>query len=229
MRLAAFGCATCGYDRSVIIYGLMRDRRLDILDSAAELIAERGFNQTSVDEVVRRAGLCGKSHFYHYFKSKEELGLAVLDRGFEKFVEGGLAVMRDPLADPMTRLFLFIDSVVELQAQKGCKGGSVLGGLAAELADTHELFRARIGLVFQRWTDHLQALLWELRPRLREGADTERLARFVIASLEGALMMSRVSREICVMEGVAQDLKQYLAMQVEGGTVVVQVGEGGPS
>ena len=192
----------------------MSDRRTLILDAAAEIIAERGFNQTSVDDVIRRAGLCGKSHFYHYFRSKEELGYAVLDRRFESFAESGLSVLRDPMIDPLERLFRFIDSLVELQAKKGCKGGSVFGGLAAELADTHEGFRERIDAVFQRWSEHIQALLWELRPRLRPDAEPERLARFIIASLEGALLMSRVSREICVMEGIVVDLKRFVSMHL---------------
>jgi TetR/AcrR family transcriptional repressor of nem operon len=192
----------------------MSDRRTRILDAAAEIIAERGFNQTSVDDVIRRAGLCGKSHFYHYFRSKEELGFAVLDRRFDSFAESGLSLLRDLRADPLDRLFRFIDSIVELQAKKGCKGGSVFGCLAAELADTHEGFRERIDSVFQRWSAHIQALLWELRPRLRADADAERLARFIIASLEGALLMSRVAREIHVMEGIADDLKRFVQMHL---------------
>jgi TetR/AcrR family transcriptional repressor of nem operon len=198
----------------------MTDRRTLILDAASEVIAERGFNQTSVDDVIKRAGLCGKSHFYHYFRSKEELGFAVLDRRFEQFAIHTLSLLRDPGLDPLERLFQFIDSMVELQAQRRCKGGSVFGGLAAELADTHEGFRERIDLLFQRWSQQTQALLWELKPRLRHDSDSERLARFIIASLEGALLMSRVSREICVMEGIAEDLKRYVALQLEDGARV---------
>ena len=192
----------------------MADRRTLILDAASEIIAERGYNQTSVDDVIRRAGLCGKSHFYHYFRSKEELGFAVLDRRFEQFATYGLSLLGDLKSDPLERLFRFIDAMVELQAQRQCKGGSVFGGLAAELADGHEGFRERIDSLFQRWSEHTQALLWELKPRLRPDTDSERLARFIIASLEGALLMSRVSREICVMEGIATDLKRFVELQL---------------
>ena len=198
----------------------MSDRRTLILDAAAEIISQRGFNQTSVDDVIKRAGLCGKSHFYHYFRSKEELGFAVLDRRFESFADSGLSLLRDPKVDPLERLYRFIDSTVELHAQKGCKGGSVFGCLAAELSDTHEGFRSRIDQVFQRWSEHIQGLLWELRPRLRPEADVERLARFIIASLEGALLMSRVSREICVLEGIAADLKRFIGMHLHDETFI---------
>ena len=190
------------------------DRRTLILDAAAEIIAERGFNRTSVEDVIRQAGLCGKSHFYHYFRSKEELGYAVLDRRFECFAESGLALLGDSTVDPLDRLYRFMDSLVSVQAQRGCKGGSVFGGLAAELSDTHEGFRERIEQVFTRWSEQIQSLLIEARPRLRPDADPLRLARFIIASLEGALLMSRLSREICVLEGIAADLKRFIAMHL---------------
>jgi TetR/AcrR family transcriptional repressor of nem operon len=93
----------------------MTERRLQILDAAATLIAERGYTSTSVDDVIRSAKLSGKSHFYHYFKSKEELGYEVLNRQFERFAERGLAILREPMIDPLERLNLFIDAVVALQ------------------------------------------------------------------------------------------------------------------
>ena len=190
------------------------DRKVQILDSAAELISERGYTQTSVDDVIKHAGLCGKSHFYHYFKSKEELGYAVLNRQFERFADRGLAVLREPMIDPIERLYLFIDSVVTLQAQRGCRGGSSFGTLASELADAHEGFRQRIEMVFERWSAQIQSLLWEVRPRLQDGTDTARLARFIIATLEGAVLMSRVTKEIEIMENIAADLKRFIGMHL---------------
>jgi AcrR family transcriptional regulator len=52
----------------------MRDRKAEILDAAARLIARQGYKQTSIDDVIKASGLCGMSHFYHNFKSKEQLG-----------------------------------------------------------------------------------------------------------------------------------------------------------
>ena len=193
------------------------DRRTQILDAAARLIGERGYVQTSVDDVIREAGLSGKSHFYHYFKSKEELGYEVLDRQVDRFTERGLALLSEPMIDPIERLSLFIDTLVAGQAERGCKGGSPFGALAAEMADAHEGFRMRLAAAFERWSTQIRSLLWEARGRLVEGTDAERLARFVIATLEGALLMSRVTREVGVLHGVAADLKRFIAMHLKDG------------
>ena len=189
----------------------VRDRRSEILDAAALLITERGFRETSVDDVIKSSKLSGKSHFYHYFKSKEELGFEVLDRQFERFAERGLAILREPMIDPLERLALFIDTIVAAQAQRGFKGGSPFGNLAAEMADAHEGFRKRIELVFERWSSQIQSLLWEARPQLIEDVDAARLARFIIATLEGALLISRVQRDLPALQGIASDLKRFIA------------------
>ncbi|MBC7894248.1 MAG: TetR family transcriptional regulator C-terminal domain-containing protein [Cytophagaceae bacterium] len=191
-----------------------RDR---IIDSAASLIAERGFKRTSVDDVIARAELSGKSHFYHYFRSKDELGLEVLGRQFEGFAERGLAILREPMIEPLERLHLFIDSLVALQTERGFRIGSPFGNLASEMADMHEGFRERLTTVFDRWAKQLQALLWEMRPSLADDVDSARLSRFIIATLEGALMMSKVNRDAEMLRGIAADLKRFVGTHVREG------------
>ncbi len=200
-------------------YSGVNNRRTQILDAAAQLIAQHGYSQTSVDDVIRHSGLSGKSHFYHYFKSKEELGYEVLNRQFERFAEHGLAILREPMIDPLDRLALFIDSLVASQAERGWRGGSTFGSLASELADAHEGFRTRIETVFERWASQIQSLLWEARPRMIDDVDTARMARFIIATLEGAVLMSRVKRDGAVLLGIAEDLKKYVNMHVRDGAL----------
>ena len=197
----------------------MRDRKAQILDAAARLIASSGFKQTSIEDVIKASGLCGKSHFYHYFRSKEELGHEVLNRSFERFGERGLAILREPLIDPLERLYLFIDSIVVAQAERGCAAGSPFCGVAAEMADAAEGFRTRIESVFARWEEQITSLLEEAlkgEATPREGVDAARIARFIIATLEGAVLMTRVRREIRVMQGIADDLKRFIAVQLYG-------------
>ena len=192
------------------------DRRGQIVDAAARLIAERGYTLTSIDDVIREARLSGKSHFYHYFDSKETLGFEVLERQFARFTERGLAILREPMIDPLERLALFIDTLVALQAARGCREGSPFGSLAAEMADAHEGFRTRSEGVFDRWTAQIQSLLWEARDRLQDGVDAGRLARFVVATLEGALLVSRVNRDVAALHGIGADLKRFVAMHLRG-------------
>ena len=187
---------------------------MQIIEAASEVMTRQGYQQTSIDDVIKVAGLCGKAHFYHYFKSKEELGHAVLRHQFERFTERGLALLRDPMVEPLQRLNLFVDTVVASQAKRGCTGAGPCGVIAAEMVDMHEGFRQSVEVLLERWTAQLQALLWEARPQLKDDVDIARLARFIVATLEGAFFMSRVKREITVLEDIAADLKRFVASHV---------------
>jgi len=197
-------------------------RRLAILDAAARLINAQGFTHTSVEDVIREAGLSGKSHFYHYFPSKDALGYEVLDRQFNRFADRGLAILREPMIEPLDRLTLFIDTLVALQREREGRSGSPFGNLAGELAESHEGFRQRLDVVFERWAQQIQSLLWELREQLRDGVDTARLARFIIAALEGGMLMTRVKRDVTVMEGSAEDLKRFIASHLRDGDLLLR-------
>lgn len=184
----------------------MKDRRTQIVEAATAVMRRQGFVDTSIDEVIRESGLCGKGHFYHYFKSKEELGYAVLKLQFETFTERGLVALRDPTHEPIERLTHFIDAVIS--AQGGCPAGTPCGALATEMASQHEGFRQLVDALFQRWADQIEAVLWEARPRLSEDVDTARLARFIVATLEGAWFMSRVKGDAASAAGIATELKR---------------------
>ena len=192
----------------------MSERRAQILEAAARVMGERGYRATSVDDVIGAAGLAGKSHFYHYFGSKQELGYAVLEHQFARFEHRGLAILREPMIAPLDRLHLFVDSLVALQVADGGRSGSPFGRLAAELTSGDEGFRERLAAVFARWADAVRRLLDEMADALAPGTDTGRMARFVVATLEGGLMLSRVSRDVGMLTGIAADLKRYVALHL---------------
>jgi TetR/AcrR family transcriptional repressor of nem operon len=184
----------------------------------------QGFGETSIDEVIRESGLCGKGHFYHYFKSKEELGYAVLKLQFDSFAERGLAALREPTAEPLDRLSHFIDAVVTRHSPDGCAAGTPCGALATEMASQHEGFRQLVDALFERWANQIEAVLWEARPRLNEDADTARLARFIVATLEGAWFMSRVKGDAASAAGIATELKRSIRSYARDREAVAAVG-----
>ncbi len=55
------------------------DRRLEFINAAEALFNEKGFENTSIDDIVQRVGVA-KGLFYYYFKSREELLAAIVDR-----------------------------------------------------------------------------------------------------------------------------------------------------
>src|SRR5437773_983232 len=68
-----------------------RSTREAILEAASRLIHVHGYNHTSLDDVLRESDV-GKGNFYYHFKSKEELGYAILDQIIASFLAEATSV-----------------------------------------------------------------------------------------------------------------------------------------
>src|SRR5712691_10369799 len=133
--------------------------RDQILDAAAHLIHLQGYHSTSLDDVLRESGV-GKGNFYYYFKSKEELCYAIIDRLVRGFLERTLEpAFVDPDRDPVAQIHGFLDRVLDNLRQRNCVGGCAIGNLASELSDVHEGFRQRLAEIFVRWRSRLTEAL----------------------------------------------------------------------
>jgi TetR/AcrR family transcriptional repressor of nem operon len=188
--------------------------RDQILDSATRLIHLQGYHCTSLDDVLRESGV-GKGNFYYYFKSKEELGYAIIDRVMQGFVQRTLEpAFADTSGNPIAQIHAFLDRVLDNQRQRNCIGGCPIGNLASELSDVHEGFRQRLAGIFEEWRAKLALALKraQLGGRAREDFEPSTLAQFLVAALEGAILLTKVTKDIAIMERCVEELKQHLAL-----------------
>ena len=82
------------------------ERRDEFLDTAVELFNENGYYSTSVDDIVERMGVA-KGLFYYYFKSKEELVEAIVNRLWDSAVTDYEAIMERDDLSALEKLFLY--------------------------------------------------------------------------------------------------------------------------
>jgi TetR/AcrR family transcriptional regulator, transcriptional repressor for nem operon len=184
-----------------------------ILAAARRLIHVHGYRGTSLDDVLRESGV-GKGNFYYHFKSKEDLAHAILNELVDEFLDRTLRpCFANPAASPLDQIRCFLGRLLDIQRQTNCVGGCPLGNLAAELADMHEGFRARLHAVFTAWEERLTDALQRAQSRaeLDPGCHPPTVAAFVVASLEGAILMAKLAKDIGVMERCVGELERYLA------------------
>src|SRR6267143_4568203 len=97
--------------------------RDQILDAASRLIHLQGYHCTSLDDVLRESGV-GKGNFYYHFRSKEDLGYAILDQIVAGFVERTLEpCFTDPEGAPLAQIRCFLDRLEQAQRDRKCMGG----------------------------------------------------------------------------------------------------------
>ena len=64
------------------------ERRNEILDAAETLITEKGYSKTTIIDILNQVGIA-KGTFYYYFKSKEEVMDAIIERFIEQIIAAG--------------------------------------------------------------------------------------------------------------------------------------------
>lgn len=185
-----------------------RDKLIQI---GAELIAEQGFNATGINAVLSRAGV-PKGSFYHYFSSKEDFGLAVIDAFAEQYDARLAAIFHDPELTPLGRLRRYFDAgradMLSCDHARGC----LIGNLGQELSSRSEVFRARLDQVFRRWERRLVACLEEARAagEVPEDLDAEVLAGFILAGWQGAMLRAKTTKSLVPMESFEQVLFRHM-------------------
>ena len=191
-----------------------RQTREAILHAATELMHLKGYQATTLDDVLRESGV-GKGNFYYHFKSKEDLGYAILDQVVSAFLERTLDPCFSEASTPrLTQIRCFLDRVLAAQRERKCVGGCALGNLASELSDVHEGFRARLFGVFSAWRERLIGVLEQAQAAgsVRSDCRPDAVAHFLVASLEGAILMTKLTKDIAVMERCVEELKRYLTL-----------------
>jgi TetR/AcrR family transcriptional regulator, transcriptional repressor for nem operon len=171
-----------------------RETRERILDAAAELIAERGADGTSLDD-VRAATGASKSQLYHYFGDKRGLVHAVTDRECERVV-GLHADLLGEVRD-WASLRAWADAIVATMEARTFRGGCPLGTLAAALADTDATARERLASAFAAWREAITAALRRLveNGQLDPTVDLDSLTTATLAAVQGGLLLAKTERD----------------------------------
>src|ERR1700749_3007665 len=89
------------------------ETRREIVEKAGPLFNQKGFEGTSVSDLMRVTGL-QKGGIYRHFASKEELASEAFDYAWQKAVERRLEGV-DEAADAVERLKKMIDNFVDIR------------------------------------------------------------------------------------------------------------------
>ena len=180
-------------------------KREQIIDVAARLVHLKGYHSTSLDDILDAAG-AGKGQFYHYFKNKDELGLAIVDRAAAQIRSSLLE--RVERGEGLRAIQWMLHCLITTARRTQCGGGCPLGNLAAEMSDLDEQFRRKLANVFESWRDVVERTLRaaQRRGELRPEVDVEPLSFLILSTIEGAILLAKVQHDARVMERCFQGL-----------------------
>jgi TetR/AcrR family transcriptional regulator, transcriptional repressor for nem operon len=174
---------------------VIQESKRRILAAAKELFLARGYAGTTVDAICEKAGLT-KGSFYHFFDSKEELGLAVLDWSLQRSGQMLSAGPHRQIADPVQRALAFIDHIA-ICSPELWSGGCLLGSFALELAEANSRMQKAVSGMFQAVSDNFAEMLEPLVAPTngKEGPTAEELADQLLGTLEGSIVLAKAHRD----------------------------------
>ncbi len=170
----------------------MKNPKQEIIKTSHDLFLLNGYKNTSINNIVESLGI-SKWAFYHHFRDKKSLFLAVMDyfsstapKEFYEILWKEVAERQDIL-----RLFEILnESFIEDEFKWGC----LLGNMALELSDIDDFYNDKIKSIFIWWEKWLIAHINKI-PNFTPKKTPKEIARYMIYSIEWIRMMAKVFKD----------------------------------
>jgi TetR/AcrR family transcriptional repressor of nem operon len=186
--------------------------RRKIVEAAAPIFNKRGYEGSSLSELMEATGL-KKGGIYRHFSSKEQLAAEAFDYTWETAWNSRLQHV-DEKASGIEKLKQLIANFVNHRSP--VSGGCPILNTAIDADDGNPVLRAHVAKALRSWLSRLEAFVDEAQARAetQRGVDSQAVATLIVASLEGALMISRIQRNDEALRRVQAHLIRYLDEEV---------------
>ena len=186
--------------------------RRKIVEAAAPLFNKRGYEGSSLSDLMEATGL-KKGGIYRHFSSKEELAAEAFDYTWEAAWNSRLLHV-DEKSNGIEKLKQLIANLVEHRSPVA--GGCPILNTAIDADDGNPVLRTHVAKALRSWLSRLQTIVdrAQARGETQPAVDPKAVATLIVAALEGALMMSRIQRNDDALRRIRAHLNRYLDDEV---------------
>ena len=182
-----------------------------ILNESFKLFYENGFKTTSVDKIMKATKLT-KGAFYHHYKNKKELGLAVISLKLQKRIYEG---MMAPLYDSGDALVIlkttFIDRLKSFSVHEK-KHGCPMNNLINEISDYEIAYQIALKRIIEEWQSALIYLIDRGKSEnvINKSISSKAVAVYLISAFEGIRGIRKLYDTDFILDEYISGLSLYL-------------------
>ncbi|MBA2942696.1 TetR/AcrR family transcriptional regulator [Paenibacillus sp. CGMCC 1.16610] len=169
-----------------------------ILEAAMDLFHDHGYQGTGLEDILSSSGVC-KSNFYYHFKSKEELGLKVIERKVDEMRQSVLEPsLGNTKLSPKQRVLELFERMLSFCDENECRKGCFFGNLALELSDCSEELRKPLSRFFSEMETEIEACLKEGRRQGElslQGLAPVELAAPIVSLWQGGMLLTKTHKD----------------------------------
>ncbi|AZN32706.1 TetR/AcrR family transcriptional regulator [Pseudoalteromonas sp. Xi13] len=171
------------------------DTKAHLIRVGLETLTEFGFSATGLDTILKKAGV-PKGSFYHYFKSKEAFGIALVNAYDDYFITKLKKYLTDSTTPPLERLIHFTQSAIMGMQKYQYKRGCLVGNLNQELNHLSDEFKIRLLQSYVAWQQQVEQCLNEAQQQgtIAKTVDTQLMSEYFWIGWEGAVMRAKLTQ-----------------------------------
>jgi AcrR family transcriptional regulator len=178
--------------------------RQRMIASTALLMRERGARATSIDAVLEHSGAPRGSVYHHFPGGREELLREATEYAGEYVVR---RLEQAPADNPLAALDSLLDEYRTTLVATDFRAGCPVVAVAVESTEEGPDLRDDVVGAFDRWR---QTIAHAFIASGIETARADELAMLVIASFEGAVILSRAYRDLAPLENLRAELHRLV-------------------
>lgn len=181
-----------------------------ILQRSAEVFNRKGYSGASMADIMQVTGL-EKGGIYRHFTNKDDLALEAFDYAVGLVRLEFQAALKDK-RDAIDRLLAIVSVFRAMPDGWPVAGGCPVLNTAVEADDTHPLLRDHARRAMDEWREYIVRTTAKgiERGQVRPEVQPDELATFLIATLEGAIMLSKLYDDPTHMNRIINHLQIYL-------------------
>jgi len=177
-----------------------------IIEKTAPLFNTKGYEGTSMSDIEAATGLT-KGSIYGNFANKDEVALAVFDHNLQKINTIVLSEMSRRKTN-RNKLLVYVE-VYDNFASSLPEGGCPILNTATEADDTHPALRKKAHNAINNWKNKIVSLIEQgiAAKEFSNKTDAEETALSMIATIEGAIMLTKLTGKITYRKTILDTLK----------------------
>jgi TetR/AcrR family transcriptional repressor of nem operon len=175
--------------------------REKLIKAGARAMLAKSYNAVGIQEILSEVDV-PKGSFYHYFASKEDFGIAIIEYYGEQLAASIRGKLSDTGVAPRNRLINYFTAIRGYYEKHGCGQGCLVAKLATEIAGVSPRVRVALKTEFDKWSELFAGCIAEAQAAgdISPDHDPEVLAEFIYASWEGALIRMQVNNDLSAID-----------------------------
>ncbi|TZF83962.1 TetR/AcrR family transcriptional regulator [Pedobacter sp. BS3] len=185
--------------------------RLMILQKAFELIYVKGYQTTSIDDIIATTKVT-KGAFYYHFKSKDEMGLAIINEILKPTLTNSFIEPLQTEENPLDAIYNLMDNLLMkndfLKVEYGCPASN----FTQEMTPWNSEFNKALNVLTQEWTKAITATIerGKKSDTIRKDVNAKQVTIFVMSGYWGIRNLGKLENSKKVYVSYLKQLKIYL-------------------